>query len=486
MTSLRKKISMGLYAFAAGVIALAALAYTDLQLLADRIARGEAISSFLDITLELRRYEKNLFLYQQPQDYLLAQAFVKHADQLAESGQTVLSTVAHAGELPLMRQLIEQYEQALERYHQSRDEATARDIRTAGHDIVQLAERWNRTERSHLAVSSQRSANMLLAGLAAIALLGLILTRYIVRSVSIPLSRLEQELQSVGHGQHERIEPCTQDREIVSVAEAVNRMLDLLATKQRHLAQSEKLAALGTLAAGIAHELNNPLSNISTSNQLAQEDLERCDQQSLRRWCAQIDAETLRAQRIVRSLLDFSRDRAFQCETLPLADVFTRALASLQPAAREHIHLELDVPPDLTVLGDQDALRQVLINLMQNSLDARPQGVAIRAQARRMSGAEALATCENCQFARPPERKLSAMDVVRIRFEDDGPGIATESLQRIFDPFFTTRDVGHGSGLGLYIAQDILHRHEGVIGASAGQGARFVLILPAPIRGGST
>jgi signal transduction histidine kinase len=257
----------------------------------------------------------------------------------------------------------------------------------------------------------------------------------------------------------------SRDREIALLIEAVNRMLEEIEVRQHYLVRSEKLAALGTLLSGVAHELNNPLSNISSSCQILQEELDSADPEYQQELLAQIDEQTNRARNIVRSLLEFTRVREFRRETLELGALLQETVRFLKGQLPARLDLRLEIPAGLQVRGDKQRLQQVFLNLLKNAAEAARGEVRVRA-----GHPTAL-----------PVRKCFEGEGVCVEIADVGAGIPPELLARVFDPFFTTKDVGHGSGLGLFVAHEIVEEHGGCISAEnpPGGGALFTLWLPA-------
>jgi signal transduction histidine kinase len=302
----------------------------------------------------------------------------------------------------------------------------------------------------------------------------------LIRRVGRPLREMEASMDAVAAGRLSQLEMHNEDREIASLTEAFNRMLRELELRQGQLVRSEKLAALGTLLSGVAHEINNPLSNISTSCEILAEEVGAGDTASAtgqaaqtlhKELIAQIDTETWRARRIVRSLLDYARDRDFKHETLPLAGLVEDTLRLLRGRIPPEVTMTIDIPAELAIGGDRQRLQQVLINLVGNALEAVDGAgeiaiAATRTPAAIPSGALAFGQCPD-----------GGMEIV---VRDDGHGIAAETLPRIFDPFFTTKDVGHGLGLGLFIVFEIIEEHGGCIAveSSPGKGSAFHLRLP--------
>jgi signal transduction histidine kinase len=241
--------------------------------------------------------------------------------------------------------------------------------------------------------------------------------------------------------------------------------------------RTEKLASLGTMLSGVAHELNNPLSNISTSCQILLEEWdEAADDATRRMLLGQIDEQCERARNIVRSLLDFARPGPFQAERVVLQPLLEQTLRFIRGEVPAGVDISCSVAEDIAVAGDPQRLQQVFLNLVKNAVQALPGSgrVSITAQARRIDGetARSLAPHTGC----PLEG-----EVVDVAIADNGPGIPAEVLPRIFDPFFTTKDVGKGMGLGLFITYEIIEEHDGCLAVTTdpGGGTTFHLRLLA-------
>lgn len=227
---------------------------------------------------------------------------------------------------------------------------------------------------------------------------------------------------------------------------------DLRAT-QDALVRSEKLASVGRLAAGIAHEVGNPLTVVRGYLEFLQSG--RATPEMNRDLLGRCRTEVERMHRILRTLLDYAR--AEQRQSGPV-----RVQALLQDAGRtvQHlapfaaVHLEISAPPTLLVVGEQERLHQILVNLLLNAANAGARRITLSAEA---TGGR-----------------------VRLRCADDGGGIEPQHLSRIFEPFFTTQPPGQGTGLGLAIVHQVVEQHGGHIDvqSTVGQGTVFTLDLP--------
>ncbi len=253
--------------------------------------------------------------------------------------------------------------------------------------------------------------------------------------------------------------------ENANLYEEVRRSYEQLRRSQDLLLRQEKLASLGRLAAGLAHEINNPLSSVAGFAEALQRRAraERLDDKEkfrdIAEYLAFIQQEVARAAAIVRHLLDFARQREPSFEELDLPSLIqdTVALVSHQ-ATVSNKRIAVEITPGLPVVqADRQMLQQLFLNLLTNALDAIEGAGKVQITA------------------------LPTSDQVEIRVEDTGCGIPPEHLAKIFDPFFTTKEVGKGTGLGLAICQGIVEQHEGsmeVRSDGVGKGTTVAIRLP--------
>jgi two-component system NtrC family sensor kinase len=233
-----------------------------------------------------------------------------------------------------------------------------------------------------------------------------------------------------------------------------------LRAMQAHLIQSEKLAGVGKLAAGVAHEINNPLTCVLTNSSLILADLPPDDPR--REDLQTMVDETLRCRKIVKGLLDFARQTKPQKQQLSLSKVAEDVLALVRnQASFQNIVIQTDMDPNLpAVLADADQMRQVVLNIILNAADAMPQGGTLRIRS----------------YSEPKSHHVA------LRISDTGPGIPIEIQDKLFEPFFTTKRTG--TGLGLAIAYGIMERHKGQlkVESSPGHGTAFVVLLSTDIK----
>ena len=293
---------------------------------------------------------------------------------------------------------------------------------------------------------------------------------FFARSLTRPIQDVIDGTHRIGKDLRHRI-PVRSADELGALAREINRMAasleEHLAEKKRiaeRICQSEKLASIGEMAAGLAHELNTPLNNARVLSALAKKDLERgrVDPEAIKEDLDDILRQTDRCTRIIAGLLSFARrqepDRSPQDINRLLQECID--LVRIRSAKRAvSVVLEAeDELPQLAVDGHQ--MQQVFVNLMLNAIDAMEEGG-------RLTVSTAL-----------------RRDEVHIRFADTGSGIAPEHLGKIFDPFFTTKDVGKGTGLGLAVSYGIVRRHGGGIDVASTLGTGSVFTVTLPVDGG--
>ena len=236
------------------------------------------------------------------------------------------------------------------------------------------------------------------------------------------------------------------------------RMQKKLEETQNQLLQAEKIASLGRMSAGVAHEINNPLAGILIYAELLQRDMEA--NAAGRQHIEEIINQTLRCKQIVTRLLEFSRQSLGQKTLLSINEIISRCVKLIdQQLLFQNIQIKLSLDPELLqIFGDPGELQQVFTNLLINAADA-------------MNGLGRI-TITSCAA---PER-----DGVIITFADTGSGIPPELRDKIFDPFFTTKPPGKGTGLGLSIVYGVIQRHGGTIEVESplGGGTEFIIRLP--------
>ncbi|MCD6385053.1 cache domain-containing protein [Candidatus Sumerlaeota bacterium] len=323
------------------------------------------------------------------------------------------------------------------------------------------------------------------------ALLGILIVVYVsIRAahyISDPLMKIAKVARKISNGDYQQRAEIDREDEIGYLAKTLNQMTDKLLSAQeslknwnkeleqkvkeateevkrmeRQLCQSEKLASLGKLAAGVAHEINNPLTGVLTIASLMLEDLPEDDPR--REDVETIVRETMRCRKIVRGLLDFARQSPPERKPANINQIIENTLQLLQnQIAINNIQVQKELAsglPDIWV--DVDQIQQVLVNITLNAIEA-------------MSAKGGELTIRSYLF----QDGFIAIDIT-----DTGVGIAMEDIKHLFDPFYTTKQ--SGTGLGLAISYGIVQRHGGRIKVHShfGKGTTFTVILPIDLTDG--
>ena len=294
--------------------------------------------------------------------------------------------------------------------------------------------------------------------------LALVLAIFLSRALTAPLRRLSDTMVVISKGEYGVTVPIEGAPEIRSVGTALNEMSrelirrsDDLQRAHNNLVQSEKLSAVGELAASVAHEVKNPMVGILGFAQLGKESDSMAE---AKEYFGLIESDTLRANKILQTLLEFARPPEMEMEPLGVNEVVQGALQLCQHQLQmQGVKVETGLGDGLGgILGNNNQLRQVLLNLMMNAGQAMAESPMKRVT---------VATVADGDFA-------------KVLVADTGPGMTAEVMQSLFKPFFTTKRRGLGTGLGLSVSRSIIEAHKGTLTAesTAGQGATFIVRLP--------
>lgn len=489
--SIRQKITFGYYAGAAVIIGLSLYTILQLWYIEKKVQFEGVVSEFFDTTLEMRRFEKNFFLYEKIGDYQESIKYVVKAQGILDNSLKGYKSLKVTRELNILRDDFNEYALLMSQFVLIEKNKTAErlamenSIRAKGKEIITLAEDISETERERLRMLLNSMENILIVSFLVLSILGIVVGQVLSRMVVRPLKSLEESMKSITEGKLETVSIDSKDREIVSLTTAFNKMLKELELRQKHLIQREKLASLGTLLSGVAHELNNPLSNISSSCQILSEEIEDTDMEFKKDLLSQIEEQTDRAKNIVRSLLEFSRDKEFKKENLILKNLFEETILFIKGEIPTRVEIAREIPADIVIFADKQRIQQAFLNLIKNAIQSIADEGSIFISARKhlynWKLEEKPEVCDYPQYRGKCTGKCpTAENTVDIEIRDTGAGIHPEVLPKIFDPFFTTKDVGKGSGLGLSIVEEIVEDHDGCIGVDSevGKGTTFLIRLP--------
>ena len=417
--------------------------------------------------LEARRYEKNFLLYGGRENYDEALANVERAKEISERIAPDVSGLKGATYLQELQRELAKYSLLLtELIAQGKGQAATprpkeeieAGLREKGKHLVDLSLRLSEFENARIQEILSSLKTKFTSFFVIVILLGLFVTMLVSRKIVKPLNVIERTTSRIAKGDFKPLPVVQTADETQAVVEAFNKMISELHKRQDQLVQAQKLSSLGILTSGIAHQLNNPLNNISTSCQILMEELKTGDG-FIRKLLTNIDGEVDRARDIVKGLLEFSREREFQLGWVNLASLAIKTLRLVSSQLPAGIEVTTDIPEDLDIYADGQKIQEVLLNLVLNAAQAMPDGTGRIGLTAREDGGHGQ---------------------VEISVSDTGCGIPEANMSRIFDPFFTTKEVGFGTGLGLSVAHGIVERHGGTltVKSTVGEGSVFTIRLP--------
>lgn len=425
--------------------------------------------SFGDLTnniLEMRRFEKNVLLYYDLDSLREVIVYLERTDKLVGELSGDIIRIIGMKRYSEFRENLTGYHENMKRLKSSigaMAEINQEQMRSQGKAMVDFANDLFEIKRNKIHKTIYSISMLPFAFLGIFVLLMILVITLVSKRLISPLRALQKKTIQVGSGDFTPISfKDSHNDEISGLIRAFNLMATELETNQENLLQARKMAALGTFTAGIAHELNNPINNISlTAEAFLNEYSEKLDPEAsemLQDIIVQVD----RANDIVRNLLDFSRTRESSFSELNIADVIQSTIKLIKnqiklSGIKMEIHISSGLP---SIKGNIRSLQQVFLNLLINAHHAMPDGGRIDIKA----------------YQDP-------VDFVRVDITDTGGGIPPESMEHIFEPFYTTKGIGKGVGLGLPVTYSLIKTHGGYIKVNSepGRGAAFSVFIPAII-----
>lgn len=441
-----------------------------ITIIQDKLRFTQDIDDIEGYILEARRYEKNYFLYGGDENLRQVEYYLKQTEDRLTEVIPKAGRIIKAEKLSNFRGLFTDYRNAIAKYDNTvKTPATADDldqlnalaeqIRTTGKALTEHIIDTVSEERLHINSLLNYQKNFFFYSLVAYLILVCVAAYYLFLRIVLPLSRIEKAAVEITSGDLRQIPPISGSSEIHSLVAVINRMIAELDKKSEQLIQKEKMAALGTLTSGVAHELNNPLSNISSSTQILLEELGQNELEFQRKLLTAIEEQVEKARDIVKSLLEFARESEFKPLATDIRELIGNTIRLMRSEIPADISVRVEVPETLVAPVDSRRMSQAIMNLILNGVQA-------------MEGSNGVLTVR----AREDRDNRSLV----IAVEDTGCGISKEDLPRIFDPFFSTKEVDRGTGLGLYVTYGIIKKHGGTVSVSSepGAGTKFVVTLP--------
>jgi signal transduction histidine kinase len=448
-----------------GILVMFVVSQEDLHTAKEKLEIVELAYSLNSIILEVRRYEKNFFLYG------TQEALQENTRQLVlalGTVETISARVARRKAHPMLTKLknITLAYQAgmnvLSKKFSANSEVVfgelADQLRFQGQEMTELSKTLVSFEHNQIrTILDELVRRLIVWSLVAI---GVGIFMPLVMSVGIfkPLRIIKEATEDIALGRFSKIEVVDTRDEMQQVMEAFNIMVKELERRQDQLVQSQKLSSIGTLTAGVAHQLNNPLNNISTSCQIAVDDFDAGDPALIKQMLSNIEQETYRARDVVQGLLEFSRSKEFKLHAANLQNVVKRSVLLVKSQVPSAIDIVVDIPENLFLPMDAQRIQEVLIIMIINASQA-------------ITGEGKISLSASVDIAE---------NQAVIEITDTGKGVPDEIKDRLFDPFYTTKEEGQGTGLGLSIAYGIIQKHNGriMVESLVGNGASFFIYLP--------
>lgn len=466
--SIRMQIHLSFIFSFLAILAIAIALLVITRMMETKIRFLEIASAYLFEIQQARRYEKNFFLYNTNLTDALQSVY--EAKEIIQANADELATVVGTEIFRAILPQLEEYERHLENLETMIEDPVSNpdkkreaqlEVRRAGQEVAFSARDLMQKEKKALDKMIVLSRTVHFSSLAVLFLTIGLNTYFLRRRVLSPISRFVKYAQRIAAGDYTPIMPARRYRdEFSDLALSINQMIDELEHRQDILVQSHKLRAVGTLTAGVAHELNNPVNNLMLTGHMLLEDYYDLPDEERLDMIRDVVNESARCKKIICNLLDFARESESAMESLDLGKVIheTLELAANQ-ITLAGAQVDLQIAPDLPrIYGDKQQLSQVFLNLILNALDVTPKGGRIEITVQRAS-----------------DPKFLALTVT-----DFGTGIPEHILPSIFDPFFTTKSKRGGTGLGLSVSQGIVAKHGGEISVKSklNVGTTFTVTLP--------
>ncbi len=443
---------------------LAALYYENAFSLRRKIYAIERFDDLLNDVLELRRYEKNLLLYKDPASLQESLLYLSKVDQDYRTIEAEIAAIVGAEPCTAFEGSLARYRQLLDALIAAKasgdSQGTEENLRAEGKRLADFSHLLILKKRQRIDQTLKRVLTIPLASTGFLILLAFAIFRFVTTGILKPLRLVKDATDQVAKASFTPIAFDKEKRDEISrLIASFNRMVAELDSRQEQLIQSRKLAAIGTLTSGIAHELNNPLNNISITAEAFMLNYPNMSADEIKEMIDDILVQTDRASQVVKNLLEFSRTARPDLSLLDLREVIERTLTLIKNQTKvARVRIETDIAPQMPAIrGKRQDLQQALVNILLNAIQAMPQGGDIKIRA-----------------GHGPQGFL------RVDLSDSGTGIQPEDMAHIFDPFYTTKESGLGTGLGLSIVYNIIRTHGGHIEVKSevGLGSTFSIFLP--------
>jgi len=443
------------------IILIGFFAFQNMSLVLTKLRFVEIADDLNASFLEMRLSEKNFFLYHDRQALTEIREKITSTMTTIEAEKDDILRAIGEEDLGNLQSLLKAYSIVIkvESTKNPQDPDLEIKIRAAGKKLKEFSDSITHLERTRVNDIILNSKRILIFSFWAILISALIIGHFISQKILRSLREIEKLAKSISGGNFSKSEEFRTNDELGAVIMAINSMSEELGHREEELIQSKKLASLGILTAGVAHEITNPLNNISMIAQTYAELYNKLGEHDRIEFMNKVDAETERIRKIVKNLLDFSKPKDANPKVAGINSVIRTTLTLVQNMIdvsniETSVHLGENLP---LVFVDEHQIQQVLVNLITNAVQAMSTGGRLVISS----------------------RMGKKSDSVEIGVADTGKGIAPEFLPHIFDPFFSTKGE-EGTGLGLSVSYGIIKNHKGEIRVESkpGVGTTFTIELP--------
>lgn len=443
------------------IILIGLFAFQNMNLVLTKLRFVEIADDLNASFLEMRLSEKNYFLSHDKKALADIQEKIEGTMTTISSVREDIIRAIGETDLKALESRLLSYKAVVDTAAHSLDwdPLLQSQLRSEGKRLKEYSESVRYLERQRVNDIILSSKRILMFSFWAILISALFVGHFISQKILRSLREIEKLTHSIAGGNFNKIEGIRPKDELGAVITAINSMSEELSHREGQLLQSKKLASMGVLTAGVAHELTNPLNNISMVAQTYQDLYPRLSEEQRIGFMRTVEDETVRIQKIVKNLLDFSKPKDANPRVADINTVVQKTLTLVQNMIDvSNIDTKLRLGEDLpAVFVDEHQIQQVLVNLVTNAVQAMSEGAKLY-----------LGT-----------RAGRRGDSVEITVMDTGKGIPPEFLPHIFDPFFSTKGDG-GTGLGLSVSYGIIKNHRGDVRVESkvGVGTTFTIELP--------
>jgi two-component system NtrC family sensor kinase len=443
------------------IVLISVFSYHEVKLIQAKLRFMEIADNLNASFLEMRLSEKNYFLYKDRSALQSIKQELQESEQMISSMRENIITAVGTENLKKLNSNLKRYGEEIEKINVNGENTKVLEagIRETGRALRMFSQSIIKLERNKINQIISASSKGLLYFFCLVIFVAITSTYLFFSKIFKSLRQIEKTANSISEGNFVETACKISNDELGSAMHAINSMCVELKTRHEQLIQSKKLASIGVLTAGVAHELGNPLNNISMVAQTYIELYDHLNKTERLDYMNTVLEECSRIKHIVQNLLDFSRPKKTDFKVSDINTVVKSSLRLVQNMLHvSGVETQLNLQPDIpAVLIDENKIQGVLVNLYTNAIQAMVPG----------------GTLSITSFLEDNSGHIM------IEIKDTGTGISPEFISNIFDPFFSTKGT-QGTGLGLSISYGIIRNHQGEIRVKSevGVGTTFTIELP--------